>query len=325
MFIIAHECLHVILNHGVRIQCCENKDWAGQTIDVVTNHILIDKFGFIRSEVDPSNQLCWYDTIFSYDVLKDKCFEYYYNLIPVKKSCETDDHSKMQDFSNIISKLNSGLPFESKESLNRLLDSNNSSNFESVNLSKFIDVSKIKPKKKWETIIKNWALKQIKDNEEEQWVKPNRRLSLSRSEFLIPSENELDGLAKEKIKVFFFQDTSGSCYGMRERFFKAAASLPKNKFDVKMHCFDIKVIETNFKSGKIDGGGGTLFSCIEKYIQEHIKKHKIAYPSAVICITDGHGDHIFPQLPQNWHFLLTTNFTHYIPKKSKIYNLKDFE
>ena len=79
MFIIAHECLHIVLNHGLRIQSCVNKDWAGQTIDIATNHILIERFGFIRSEVDPENQLCWVDTVFPIlcNLPTDKCFEYY--------------------------------------------------------------------------------------------------------------------------------------------------------------------------------------------------------------------------------------------------------
>jgi len=146
-------------------------------------------------------------------------------------------------------------------------------------------------KAKWETIIKKWTKKYLRTEEKDvdQWVMTNRRMSMLSQELFIPSEMEMeeDSDEKDRIQVWFFQDTSGSCSGFRDRFFKAAESLPKERFDIKMHCFDTEVYETTLKSRKLYGFGGTSFSVIEQYIINYINKHKEPYPEAVFVITDG--------------------------------------
>ena len=92
-----------------------------------------------------------------------------------------------------------------------------------------------------------------------------------------------------------------------------------------MCCFDTKVIETNLESKKIYGGGGTSFSCIENYIQSYISKNKLNYPKAIFIISDGMGNSVKPQKPENWYWFLSVNCIRHIPKKSKFYNLSDFE
>jgi len=85
LFIISHECLHVILYHGIRIsdlKTASEKKMANYAADIVVNHTLIDRFGFKRKEVDPENMLCWVDTVFEKDVPETgHNFEFYYNLL----------------------------------------------------------------------------------------------------------------------------------------------------------------------------------------------------------------------------------------------------
>jgi len=144
-------------------------------------------------------------------------------------------------------------------------------------------------------------------------------------DLVLPSEMEEDALDKTKIEVFFFLDTSGSCIGYKNRFFKAALSLPKN-FNVRLFCFDTQVRETTLISRKIYGGGGTNFGIIEAHIQKVMKEDKCAYPKAVFIITDGWGTAVNPAKAENWYWFLTTNNSrNYIPEKSNVYLLANFE
>ncbi len=100
-------------------------------------------------------------------------------------------------------------------------------------------------KKKWEEVIKQWTRKFTFDKEEEQWVRKSRRMASMPSDLMLPSDAEIEFEAKNRIAVWFFQDTSGSCEHLANRFFAAAASLDPEHFDVKMHCFDTQVYETD--------------------------------------------------------------------------------
>ena len=159
-----------------------------------------------------------------------------------------------------------------------------------------------------------------------QWARLHRRFNLMPDGLMLPSEMEEDAFEKDRLPLFFFMDTSGSCFGYKDRFFKAAMSLPKDKFDIRLFCFDTAVQETTLESKKIYGGGGTNFGIIERHIQEVIKKDCIDYPCAVFLITDGEGTVVYPQHPDKWYWFLTPhNSTRYIPEKSKTVLLKDYE
>ena len=84
LWVICHEALHIVLNHGIRAkEAGVNSKAANIAMDIVVNHSLSANFGFDREEVDNWEEYCWVDTVF-----KDKkplpphneMFEYYYNL-----------------------------------------------------------------------------------------------------------------------------------------------------------------------------------------------------------------------------------------------------
>ena len=129
---------------------------------------------------------------------------------------------------------------------------------------------------------------------------------------------------KNKIDVFFFLDTSGSCIGLKNRFFSAAKSLDKNKFNIRLFCFDTKVVETTLESNKVYGGSGTYFSILPKYINEVTKNKK--YPEAIFVISDGYGDNLNleEKFKKRWYWFLTTSYTKCI-EGCNIYKLSDFE
>ena len=146
------------------------------------------------------------------------------------------------------------------------------------------------------------------------------------NDLLIPSEIDELIQIRDRIDVWFFQDTSGSCVSYAERFFKAAASIPEDRFNIRGFCFDTKVYEINFRDGKLQGFGGTCFAVIESEIQKIINKEKCQYPQVVFIITDGYGSKVHPLFPERWHWFLTEGgFKGLIPNQSHIYNLSDFE
>lgn len=188
-------------------------------------------------------------------------------------------------------------------------------------------INKVKPirKKKWETIIKRWSSRYESHREEDQWILKNRRYSCLSEDLILPTQGEVEELNRDRIRVWFFLDTSGSCSHLGERFFRAAESLDPKRFDIRLFCFDTRVYETSLKSRKLYGFGGTLFSIIEQYIQNKIKEEDVPYPKAVFCITDGFGDRVYPKEPDRWYWFLTEQYKECIPKECNTFNLKDFE
>ena len=349
-FVICHEILHLLLEHGQRANSfnINDEDLLNKAMDIVINHLLVNSYGFNRDEIKDSDKLCWVDTIFNdFDIGEKENFEKYFNLL--KKSnnksegiFHPDDHSKIKNeensknFSKKVQDLIESMSREEKEVIKDIIDSMPDSYKENApsgnsigNIKIQIPKENVKPKRKWESVIKKWANYQISQEikEQEQWARVNRRFVTLKSDFFIPTEMEIDvkNEKKEKIDVWFFQDTSGSCAHLAKRFFKAARSLPKDKFNVRMFCFDIDVYETTLESGTLYGFGGTRFDIIETKIINLINYEKINYPKAVFIITDGFGNSVYHRYPENWYWFLSVKMISCIPKKSHIFDLKNYE
>jgi len=337
LFVICHESLHVILNHGIRIKDSKknNRMACNQALDIVVNHLLVDKFAHKRENIKDWENFCWIDTIFpGKNISTNESYEFYYNLFeksygdggPGTGNITTvDDHSYIDvDPKELFENLD--LSEEEKSSLKDTLSKhagNESGDWELLNFNLK------KRKQKWESVIKKWSVKSKKNQDEdtEQWIRLNRRMEMLSRDMFLPSDMEVECLHKDfsKTKVYFFMDTSGSCWHLKDRFFSAASSLSDNHFDVSLFCFDTKVFETTLESKKVYGGAGTSFSILEKYIQSKIKDGE-KYPDGVFVITDGYGDNIYPEKPTKWHWFLTDpSVKNFIPKLSKCYKLSEFE
>ena len=324
LFVICHEMLHIILNHGVRICNIDNNDLdiANRALDVVVNHLLVRNFSFDRLKLDWINtEGCWTDTVFPNGNISDsENFEYYFNLLKSKRivlplsslglgsdgnkgkkgnggkgkkgekgngkdgdngggGIVIDDHSglleSIDDVREIIDKLNNVLSDDEKNTIKDLIkkhyshsDSGNSSSPGGLEAGTgtggwmFVDVGKVVKKRKWETVIKKWSKKFLNTDcyDYEQWARMNRRFATLGGSLLLPSEMEEDRPKEDMIEVYFFQDVSGSCIHLKERFLKAAKSLPEDRFKVRAFSFDTRVHEIDLKTGKIYGGGGTSFT-----------------------------------------------------------------
>jgi hypothetical protein len=367
IFIISHEMMHCILNHGVRTCMGKGTDQKAANIaaDVVINHLLVKNFNFDRRKLKfIGNEGWWVETLQKYLKIKEaiplyKSFEYYYNLI-LKRASEDKsvrewldgakgfDIHLIGDAKSLINKLNDSMSHSEKDQrLKDLIDSHfqtgsdgemgnpNDPAGKGAGYWSFVDPKAVivKKKKKWESIIFRWAKKKLTydDTMDETFV-PNRRMEeILRhigEDVTIPTERFLDDstFKQDKIEVYFFLDTSGSCYGLKDRFWKAAESLPPDKFQIRLFCFDSLVYETTLESRKIYGRGGTSFIILEEKIQALMKKEETKYPAAVFVITDGAGDKVNPEIPHHWYIFLTREHTKdYFPKTCNFYNLEDYE
>ena len=358
LFVICHEAKHVINNHGLRsidIKDPHDRKLANTAMDICVNHDLVERFGFIRIEIYPDDDYVWVDKVAEAlqlpHLADDQCYEYYYNLLKaqpkniqdaVLSSMGTvDDHGQLPQFTekdirSIYDQIiEEGLSEEDAKKIASALagnDADQMKGYGSGSLGTIFNVSteKVKSKKKWESIIKKWAVTafKIKEKESSQWILTNRRFALLDKSLSLPTDMSIDVLHnnKTKLKVWFFLDTSGSCIGYKNRFFKAAKTLPTERFDIKLLCFDTKVYPTTLASGKVYGGGGTSLAVMERYITANTVNKGEKYPDAVFVITDADGTPVKPLRPERWYWFLTTmRAKANVPAQSKIFDLKEFE
>ena len=140
-----------------------------------------------------------------------------------------------------------------------------------------------------------------RDIDLELWTRPNRRLDSLGDDLILPATINETVPVRDRVDVWAFQDTSGSCVDYAERFFKAIATIPEDRFRVRVFCFDTEVYETSLATGKLYGFGGTAFQPMEDKIQQIIQTER-------------------------WHWFLTPDGSKaHIPNKSSIYDLNDYE
>lgn len=196
-------------------------------------------------------------------------------------------------------------------------------------LVKKIRLGHVIKKRKWETVVADIVGRFMKMTEEveiETWTHSARRLSMMGDDIFLPSIIEDEMPRRDRVDLWFFQDTSGSCVSYAKRFFKAAASIPEDKFRIRAFCFDTQTYEVDFKKGELQGFGGTYFHIIEDEIQRRVQAEDCPYPQAVFIITDGYGSNVHPEHADRWHWFMTEGHsTSNIPKKSNVYKLKDYE
>lgn len=351
LFVICHEALHLILNHGKRFKDSDSPKHANIAMDIAVNHALVNRFGFVRENIECWEELCWVDTIFGdrkingFDIPNDDTAEYYLNILKKTHPQDSDVNSHkvvdVHDFlegnnKELFEKMNRELTDEEKSSIKKFYEKHNKTPDAGKNPANYIHFAShnsIELKRKWETVIQKWSSKFLSNTESEveQWVRKHRRFSMLNDSLFLPSDMEIEELNmnNSRIQVHFYLDTSGSCWHLKDRFFNAAESLPIKKFDVKLFCFDTTVSETTLESRKIYGGGGTSFQIIEKHIQQNLQDKE--YPT-VFIMTDGWGDKVTPQKASKWHWFIDTpnpkNINtiraNYIPNESKVFLLSDF-
>ena len=334
-FIVAHECLHVFLNHGTRSIEEKDKKASNVALDIAVNHTLLNNFEFEAEKLESlSSSLCFVDTVFGKDTTlpNSENFEFYMAEIKkdpsvVKKFQTIDSHEFLSSF---------GSTEDLKKILEKAIKSNrlspeSLSEFLSKNKNKIPDIGTgdeswideiicqkkiVKQKKTWLKVIKRIIHKHCNIVSQERWgMYDHRRNSVSQ---LLPAEKIILDNYKQKVKIAMFLDSSGSCYNLAETFFRASKSIPTDFFDVDLFSFDTDV-HPICKDMKIKGGGGTSFNCINTYLKSYKKIFDL-----IFVVTDGYGGKFACEKPENWVWFLSTKFRSNIPDGSRIYDLGEF-
>lgn len=354
VFVVCHETLHALLKHGTRINNIPdvNGMLANMAADIPINHTVLEMMNIPRELIDPELKYCWADTVFKeagMRVSDDRCFEDYYALLvqkfPQNKAFKfklVDSHGEgfgeeisEDDLDEFVDEIAKDATEQEKKCIAESLKNEiqKAKELEKPNklagkgeggISKILAPRKVFKKRKWESVIKNWARKATDFNYSDTWVGDKRNYAALPRDVFLPNVLEEDKKNNKRIKVWFFQDTSGSCQGFIDRFFNAAASLPEDRFEIVMHCFDTRCYPTDLKSRKLYRFGGTSYTCIDRYVEEKCKMGA-KYPDAVFVITDGYGDAVKPRMPEKWFWFLSEDVRNCIPKECNIYALKDFE
>lgn len=369
-FVIAHECLHAYFEHGGRGKGLD-PELANIAMDLIVNHGLVDQFGFDRElDLKSWKDFMWHETVFPDDhesIPRGEPMEYYYaKLKEMQKKADqegrpgpgdgvstVDDHSQMGGVpQSIIQDILDGLSTEElKDFQDKIAQTDNTESpgnpkakcntpgTMAGDMAIKIALEKVKKLKTWEDTVKDVLgrfMGKEKDITREQWAKDARRnadIIHSDSDLMLPSDLDETIRVRDKVLVYCYQDTSGSCRDLTKRFAKAIKSIPEDKFKVVTFGFDTKVYPINMQNPVFKGFGGTAFDIIERHIQSEIKNGKLSkYPDVVFVVTDGYGNNVKPEYPDRWHVFLEPGYwsdskleTYCFPDTCKFYNIKKFE
>ncbi len=321
-FLICHEALHVILNHGKRFQKYSDKIRANKAGDISINHMLVDSFDFDRSKLDFASILCWIDTVFKEPdkIQSQREFEYYYEQMEDDDKVNDDapggfdthtvlDEISDEDMKSIID----DIPLDVLESFGKKAGDGS---VEDLIKHRKIKVKKIKG---WEGLVQQFTKRgaaQVSD-----FKTKNRRHSMLSKSFILPNYTSGEKDNKEP-DLWFFLDVSHSCDEYKHYFKSAGEVFFGNNLNIKTFTFDTGVRPINLKKDKINGGGGTSFTAINNYIEKNCGNK---YPDAVFVFTDGEAERIDPQHPERWHwFLDDRGIDGRISKLCNVHRLRDY-
>jgi len=347
VFIICHECLHVILDHSRR----SGKTVPGATRDLVNiaqditiNEMIVDRFNFDRTNLRNWQNYCWIDTCFKdpLTILRNETFIYYLEKLIDNSNMNdfsrsqvqlVDDHSQHDSIvenhkassQRVIEELIETMEPAILEKILRSTPPGSTRN--AIELSIY---EKIKPVKiKFKRIIKELKRTRTKYHSTtvESFAHEGRRFTemiAGCQSLVLPGTTEQLRPKRARLQTAVFMDVSGSCIKHVNVFMNVAKAfeLQKEFFDTWLYTFDTEVKRV-FPKDRILGGGGTSFSIIETEclnIQSVTKR----YPDCVIVITDGAGTTVNPAVPKNWVWLLTPNpDQQYVSSQSKSFLISE--
>jgi hypothetical protein len=342
-FVVCHECLHVILNHGVRSKG-SIPQLANVALDVAVNHMLVNNFNFDRSKIADWEKYCWIDTVFKDEkysfVTQYENFEYYYDIlsknvtiIDISNVSLVDGHGSLpEDIQDIIDEIEGQLSEEDIKDFKKKSDGGGEGRVgEILTSGDATDIFKEKQRKTskfWSKVLKDIKIKTVIKTQA-SFVFKNRRLANLNPSFMIPNDYETEVVGVIKPDIHLYLDCSGSCSKLRKVFFDLGKTIDPQKYNIRLFSRTTEVKEM-FKNK--DGvyivnsiGGSDDFRCIEKHIQQELKKGKIKHYPIVIHFTDGgdcSGVMVKPAKPERWYWMLHGNNKQWIPKECEnVYNI----
>lgn len=299
VFVVAHEILHVILDHIFRMKKRNPNVWNA-AVDYIVNYILVkNKIGIIPSNVLYSEKYTdEYSAEELYEILykeKEKYENYVFDIhLSNDENAENgqNNDNKNKKVVSVSEILGRKLTEEEIEKIRSeiqatLLDvcyTQNTAGNLPLGIERIIK-KLIEPKINWREAIKNFVYSSV--NFDFDFRKPNHQSWVQN--IILPSLNY--GM---KIDAHVFIDASGSISDVMLCDFLSEIKNIMNSFDLfslTIASFDTKVYnvktftnenESEINNYKVLGGGGTDFNCIFNYLKENNIQ-----PKVLIVFTDG--------------------------------------
>lgn len=350
LFMVLHECLHIVLNHGERNGMeipGATRDLVNRAQDITINEMIVSVFGYIRSNFREWKKYCWIDTCFKdpSKILKNETFTYYLKKLiedlpkktpeDSKNEPETlDEHPTDEETeqlgdslrNKILEDLIEDLTPEELESMMKSGIAGTALGTIEMFLAKKYELAKLRLN--FPLLIRKLKRTRMKTETQEYdtFSRDNRRFDdiIISSKAALPGKGERERLKKDKLLVILFMDISGSCLLYFKKFQEVYQAFDKEReiFEIRLFTFDTSVREIK-ATDRLYGGGGTAYDILETKVLE-LQNEYVKYPDCVVVLTDGYGTNIEPKIPQRWVWLLTEDsIAKYIPKNSGSFKIKE--
>jgi len=348
MFVVCHECLHVMLDHGVRngmLVPGATHELVNIAQDITINEMIVDLFNYDRNDLRNWEKYCWIDTCFKDNhqfIKRNENFLYYLEELiknPPPNTGEEgpstlDEHGtgapgeesqeNKKAREGIAEALAEELSTEEIEQILKALPESIKDSGLMAGILEYIIAKKINRLKiKFSHIVsklKKSCMKEI-DVDVETFTHDDRRFGevLARKDIALPGKATLSKLKQDRLLTAVFMDISGSCLDYIPTFEDVFQAFDREVelFETRLFIFDTKVTEVR-PGHQVQIGGGTLFDIIETKCQE-LEAEVGRYPDCVVVITDGDGNRVEPKAPTKWIFLLTPEDStdKFVPRNSR--------
>lgn len=361
LFVVGHECLHVILDHGSRNGRDKFPNATHAQINVAQDipiNEMIVHFGFDRSDLREWKKYCWIETCFPdrHPIIKrNETFLYYLEELLKNKTEElpevfdvhmsgsgsgvggeegTGGTCKAQPESEEEKKNREAVADEligelSDDELQDLLEAlgDFAGSFSGSISARLENIKKTK-KVDFRHIIRRIKKTSIKEKEspKETFATEDRRFNdiVTNHGVILPGTADYPKPFKDRLLTAIFMDVSYSCISYVKTFNEIIMSFNHEKkvFDARLFIFDTRVTEVQ-PGDRITVGGGTAFDIIERKCLA-LESEVGRYPDCVVIVSDGEGNEVSPKAPTKWIWLLTDHSTkRFIHPQSKAFMIKD--
>lgn len=342
VFVVVHECLHAMLEHGLRNGKAEvpnaTPTQVNQAQDITINEMIESLFGIPRTHITDWKKFCWISTCFSGDasVLANQTFVYYLEKLAKQNKASDmilmDHHGSEEDGDGDgedvdLDELYDKLTDEELESMMSAIGKKGGRNGKG-GLAGYMERRNTKKKLSIKDLIKGMRTAASKLMPTDTFVTQGRRFTSLSNDLMMPNAHDAKR-SRDKFRIALCLDVSGSVAHLRPQFYELRELFLKEKelLEVKSYVFANHIKEITGPNQSYDvGGGNAPFQLIEDELTKPNSKTKKVprYPDCVIVITDGEAGGVSPKYPKRWLWLLTEhNRTSSIPKDSRHYLMSD--
>lgn len=345
LFVVCHECLHVLLDHGVRNGLSvpgASPRLVNIAQDITINEMIVDLFSYDREDLRDWKKYCWIDTCFDnpHVIARNETFLYYLEKLiqnPPKGEEQggpsTFDEHGMQPDGSIKSPQPSGGKGDETQAEKDAKQATAESLAGELTAQELDDLLKALPegvleagqmtgaiehiiarkvqraKLKFGHIVRKLKKSCLKEvpADVETFTQDDRRFSdvHANPKIALPGKGEIMKPSRDRLLTAVFMDVSGSCLDYLKVFNQVFLA-----FDAERKLFETRLFIFDTRVTEVRPGdnvriGGGTAFDIIEQKCVQLESEVGRYPDCVVVITDGHGSPVTPKAPTKWIWLLT--------------------